>query len=208
MACISPSSPCPVAPDTGATGHPRTCGNRRSASSRRRVSVAPLSSIKSHLPSAITNARPSRAARSAMVKSCFSKGMVESTSRTTTSEKRTARSASAAESFSSLSTTRARLRRPAVSKSLSLRSRQRKSTPIESRVIPASGPVSNRSSPKMRLINVDLPALGRPTTVIRSGLLTSRSLPSSSSSKTAIGPSSSSSAGSAVCSGNASRKAS
>mgnify|MGYP003408486660 CR=1 FL=1 len=34
---------------------------------------------------------------------------------------------------------------------------------IESRVMPASGPVSSRSSPSSRLMSVDLPALGRPT---------------------------------------------
>ena len=171
IASISVSSPCPVAPETGTTGQPLSCASRRSASSRKSVSVAPRSSIKSHLPSAITTARPSRAARSAMLKSCFSKGIVESTSSTTTSEKRTARRASAADNFSSLSTTRARFRRPAVSKSFILRSRQRKSTPMESRVIPASGPVSRRSSPRMRLMSVDLPALGRPTTAMRSGFV-------------------------------------
>ena len=35
-------------------------------------------------------------------------------------------------------------------------------------MIPASGPVSKRSSPIIRLIRVDFPALGRPTTAIRS----------------------------------------
>ena len=44
------------------------------------------------------------------------------------------------------------------------------STEIESRVIPASGPVSRRSSPIKRLIRVDLPALGRPMTAMRIGL--------------------------------------
>ena len=37
------------------------------------------------------------------------------------------------------------------------------STAIESRVMPASGPVIIRSSPSMRLTSVDLPAFGRPT---------------------------------------------
>ena len=40
---------------------------------------------------------------------------------------------------------------------------------IESRVIPASGPVISRSSPSMRLIRVDLPAFGRPTIASLSG---------------------------------------
>ena len=38
-----------------------------------------------------------------------------------------------------------------------------------SRVMPASGPVSRRSSPSSRLISVDLPELGRPTTATRIG---------------------------------------
>ena len=200
--------PCPVAPETGATGQPLTCGNNLSASSRKRLSFAPRSSIRSHLPSAMTRARPSRAAKSAIVRSCFSKGIVESTNSTTTSEKRTARKASAAESFSNLSTTLARFLNPAVSKSLIARPRQLKSTPIESRVIPASGPVRRRSSPKRRLIRVDLPAFGLPTTVILSGLVISRSLPSSLSSKYASSISCSSSSISAVSSGSAIRRAS
>ena len=43
------------------------------------------------------------------------------------------------------------------------------STAIESRVIPASGPVIIRSSPSMRLMSVDLPAFGRPTMASFSG---------------------------------------
>jgi hypothetical protein len=54
---------------------------------------------------------------------------------------------------------------PAVSISLIGRwrpsgARQTHSTAIESRVIPASGPVSSRSSPSSRLISVDLPGIG------------------------------------------------
>ena len=37
--------------------------------------------------------------------------------------------------------------------------------------MPASGPVSSRSSPSSRLISVDLPELGRPTTAMRIGLV-------------------------------------
>ena len=40
---------------------------------------------------------------------------------------------------------------------------------MESRVVPASGPVSSRSSPSRWLISVDLPALGRPTMATRIG---------------------------------------
>ena len=42
-----------------------------------------------------------------------------------------------------------------------------------SRVMPASGPVRSRSSPRTRLISVDLPALGRPMIATRSGLVSS-----------------------------------
>ena len=68
------------------------------------------------------------------------------------------------------------------------------STRIESRVMPASGPVSTRSSPTRRLSRVDLPTLGRPTIASSSGRLAAsavgiapRSLPSSSSSSSGIG---------------------
>jgi hypothetical protein len=85
---------------------------------------------------------------------------------TTTSAKRTARSPSATDSFSSFSCTFARRRMPAVSKIRTGVPSQSRATEIASRVIPASGPVSSRSSPSMALTRVDLPALGRPTTAI------------------------------------------
>ena len=81
----------------------------------------------------------------------------------------TARNPSAVASFSSFSTTRARRRKPAVSNSLIRRPRQTVSSPMLSRVRPGPGPVSSRSSPRMRLSKVDLPAFGRPTTAICSG---------------------------------------
>ena len=89
----------------------------------------------------------------------------------TTSAKRMARRPSATESFSSFSCTLALRRMPAVSNSLILRPRQSQSTEMESRVMPASGPVSMRSSPISALISVDLPAFGRPTTAMRIGLV-------------------------------------
>ena len=46
---------------------------------------------------------------------------------------------------------------------------QSRSTAMASRVMPASGPVTSRSSPSSRLINVDLPVLGRPTMAMRIG---------------------------------------
>ncbi len=84
-----------------------------------------------------------------------------------------ARNPSATDSFSSFSCTFALRRMPAVSNSFIRRPRQSQSTEIESRVMPASGPVSSRSSPISVLISVDFPAFGRPTTAIRSGLLSS-----------------------------------
>ena len=92
-----------------------------------------------------------------------------SSSSTTTSAKSIARRASAADSFSSLSSTLARLRRPAVSTSRTGLPCHSQSRLIESRVIPASGPVIIRSSPSIRLTRVDLPALGRPTIASFSG---------------------------------------
>ena len=45
---------------------------------------------------------------------------------------------------------------------------------MASRVMPASGPVNSRSSPSRRLISVDLPVLGRPTTAMRIGCCSGR----------------------------------
>ena len=92
---------------------------------------------------------------------------------------------SAPASFSSLSSTlgaAAQARRCRTSSTA--RPRQTRSTLIASRVSPASGPTSRRSSPRMRLSSVDLPALGRPIDgdLQRPGEA-SNSLPSSSSSK-------------------------
>ena len=117
----------------------------------------------------MTSARPSRSTRSAMRRSCSSNGCSASISRITTSAKRMALSASATESFSSFSSMRARRRSPAVSWMRKRRPRQVRSTAMASRVMPASGPVSSRSSPSSRLISVDLPVLGRPTTATRIG---------------------------------------
>ncbi len=144
--------------------------------------------------------------RSAICKSCFSNGIVASSTIITTSAKRIARRPSATESFSSFSCTRDLRRRPAVSNSLMLRPRHSQSTEIESRVIPASGPVRRRSSPSMVLIIVDLPAFGRPTMAMRSGLVVSysgmisssgSSISSPISSPTALGVKASSAASSA-----------
>ena len=62
---------------------------------------------------------------------------------------------------------------PAVSKSFILRPRHSQSTEIESRVMPASGPVRSRSSRSSVLMSVDLPAFGRPTTAMRMGFVVS-----------------------------------
>ena len=166
MASCKRSKPRPVFAETVTNGAPRSCGKRRSKLSRSARSLSCLSSSMSHLFTATITARPSRSARSAMRKSCCSKGIAASSKTTTTSANLTARKPSDTESFSSLSCTLAFLRMPAVSKmricvpSHSVRSE------IASRVIPASGPVSKRSSPKIILISVDFPAFGRPTTAI------------------------------------------
>jgi len=104
----------------------------------------------------------------------------------TTSAKVIARIESEVDSFSSLSCTLALRRRPAVSTSRMRRPSCSHSMEIESRVIPASGPVSMRSSPIRRLTRVDLPALGRPTMAIWIGLSpsSSSSTPASSSRRT------------------------
>ncbi|MNT53073.1 hypothetical protein D3C72_1901420 [compost metagenome] len=111
--------------------------------------------------------------RSTSCKSCFSNGMVLSNTMTTVSAKRMERSESATESFSSFSVTLALRRMPAVSNILMVRPRQSHSTEMLSRVMPASGPVNRRSSPRKRLMSVDLPAFGRPMMATRSGLVSS-----------------------------------
>ena len=93
-----------------------------------------------------------------------------------------------------------------MSKSLSLRPRHSVSSPMLSRVMPGSGPVSSRSSPRIRLSSVDLPAFGRPSTAMRSGFAGSSSLPSSSSPRTSGSASSSSSGSSRAERGSASTK--
>ena len=108
-----------------------------------------------------------------MERSCFSKRIVASRSTTATSANLTALIPSETASFSSFSSMRPRFLRPAVSKILKRRPCHSRSRPMASRVMPASGPTSSRSSPRNRLISVDLPAFGRPTTAIRSGRLSS-----------------------------------
>ena len=71
---------------------------------------------------------------------------------------------SAVDIASSFSLTRARRRKPAVSTRRSSRPPKVQGTAMASRVMPASGPVSMRSSPSRRLTRVDLPTLGRPMT--------------------------------------------
>ena len=82
-----------------------------------------------------------------MRRSCSSNLFCASIISTTTSAKRTARSASATESFSSFSSIRERRRSPAVSNTRKSRPCQLISTEMESRVVPASGLVNSRSSP-------------------------------------------------------------
>ncbi len=174
---ISRSRPLPVSADRATTGEPRSWGSTSSARRRNSLSVAWGSSTRSHLASTNTRARPSRSTRSAICRSCISKGWVASITSTTTSAKVIERIESWVESFSSFSCTLALRRRPAVSTSRTLMPSNSQSTGMASRVMPASGPVSRRSSPIRALTRVDLPALGRPTMTILIGLS-----PSSSSS--------------------------
>ena len=208
IASISLSTCAPVKPERGITRVPRSCGRRRSASSRNSRALSLLLSMRSHLLRPMTSALPSFSTRSASVRSCFSNGMVASSRSTTTSAKRTALSASATASFSTFSTIRDFRRRPAVSKILSLRPFHSASSPIESRVMPGSGPVSRRSWPRIWLMSVDLPAFGRPSTAMRRGLARSSSLPSSSSPRTSGSASFSSSGSRRAAAGRTSTSAS
>ncbi len=166
---ISRSSPRPVSAESATIGAPFSCPSIRSAVSWQALSRSLGSSTRSHLASTNTSARPSRSTRSAICTSWVSNGWVASITRITTSAKVMARMASWVESFSSASITRALRRRPAVSTSRTGRPSQSQSTEIASRVMPASGPVSRRSSPISWLTSVDLPAFGRPTMAIFSG---------------------------------------
>ena len=169
------SRPLPVLALTAMSGTPRTCARPSFNAARMPLKSALASSATSHLLMAIISARPSSSTILAILRSCASSPRVASSSSTTTSAKSTARRASATDSRSSLSTTCAFLRMPAVSISRISRlspsrgSVQSQSIAMESRVMPASGPVSRRSSPSRRLISVDLPAFGRPTIANFSG---------------------------------------
>ena len=158
------SKPLPVFADTVTNGAPRSCGSNLSNDSLKVRNLACFSGSKSHLFTANTTARPSRSARSEIRRSCCSKGISASSRTTTTSANLTARRPSLTDSFSSFSWTLAFLRMPAVSKIRVGIPPQSKVSEIASRVIPASGPVKRRSSPKILLIRVDLPALGLPIT--------------------------------------------
>jgi hypothetical protein len=155
----------PVIAETVSSGTPRAWLSPSSSAARMPWNRPLPPSATSHLLIAMISARPSCSTLSAMRRSCASSPRVASSSSTTTSAKSTARRASATDSFSSLSWTLAFLRMPAVSISRTGRSApsgacHSQSIAIESRVIPASGPVISRSCSRMRLISVDLPALG------------------------------------------------
>ena len=187
IASFRRSKPRPVFAETVISGAPRNCGNKRSKLSLRSFSLDCFSSSISHLFTAIITARPSRSAKSARRKSCCSNGIAASKRTTTTSANLTARRPSPTLSFSNFSCTLAFLRIPAVSKIRIGVPFQSMRKEIASRVIPASGPVKRRSSPKIWLISVDLPAFGRPTTATCKGFAFvgtgTAPKPSSSSSK-------------------------
>ena len=145
------------------------------------------SASRSVLLTAITSARPSSITRPATARSCFSSMSPASSTTTTTSARRMASSVSATEAASSRLSIRLRRRMPAVSTSRIGRPRHCHSTRIESRVMPASGPVSTRSSPTRRLSSVDLPTLGRPTMVSSIGRLARSASAFSPSSSSSIG---------------------
>ena len=79
-ASSSLSTCAPVRPETGMTRVPLSCGSSRSASARNCCALPLLSSTRSHLLRPMTSARPSRSTRSAIVRSCFSNGIVASSS--------------------------------------------------------------------------------------------------------------------------------
>ena len=91
---------------------------------------------------------------------------------------------------SSLSVTFERRRSPAVSTSRIGAPSHSASIAIESRVIPASGPTTSRSSLSSLLISVDLPALGRPTIASFNGPASSSSPSRAASAASAISGSS------------------
>ena len=135
------------------------------------------SRTRSHLLTAMTRARPSSAIKSAIWRSCFSKGCSASRSSTTISAKRIALSASPTDSSSARPSTRILRRSPAVSNRSKERPFHARCEAMASRVMPASGPVIMRSSPSSALMRVDLPTFGRPTIAIRKGCGAPRPVP-------------------------------
>ncbi len=132
--------------------------------------LASLSFTESHLLTPITNARPSVTTWCAIVRSCRSSPKLASIINTVTSANLTASKVSPTAFFSTVSCTRALRLIPAVSKRMTGFSRHMKSTDIESRVTPGSGPTRALSSPRIRFKSVDFPTLGRPIIARRTGL--------------------------------------
>ncbi len=171
IACIRRSSPSPVRPETPTTGTPLTCGSAWSASSRslRRCRRRPLAQVP------FADADHQRAALALDQVGDPQVLLLErlarhSISSTTTSAKRMALMRVGDRELLELLL---HLRPAAAGRRCrtggSARPCQSRSTAMVSRVMPASGPVSSRSSPSSRLISVDLPEFGRPTTATRIG---------------------------------------
>ena len=177
MALRSWGNPLPVFAEMVTKGAPFSWGKSLSKASRKFSIFFCLFLSKSHLLTAKTTALPSLSAKSAIRKSCCSNGISASSKITTTSANFTALKPSLTESFSILFCTLAFFRIPAVSKNLTEVPFQTKFNEIASLVMPASGPVSKRSWPIILLINVDLPAFGRPMTAICKGFLLKWSSP-------------------------------
>ena len=152
IAACSRSSPLPVSADTITIGAPRSCGSSRPNASRSSLSFCGFSSSRSHLLTATTTARPSRSARSAIRRSWLSNGICTSRSTTTTSANFTARRPSETDELLELLLDLGLLPHARRCRRSGTRApSSRVSTAIASRVIPASGPVSSRSSPRMRV---------------------------------------------------------
>ena len=183
---------------------PRICDSENSIRSEISPRVLMRSSTASHLFSASTQPRPSRSISRAICRSWSCTPSVASMASTTISAIFSASSEAETDIFSSSSSMRAFLRRPAVSTSSIGPCSSASRTETASRVRPGSGPVIMRSSPSRRFSSVDLPAFGRPTMASRSGPGGRGGTATSSPSSPRPGSKSSSSAGTgsgAACSG-------
>ena len=143
------------------------CSTQGAKSSRRSRSVrtASRSSLRrpSHLLIASTMLRPASMAKPSSRRSCSTIDSRASSTSTTTSARCIASRVLATENFSIISSTRPRLRTPAVSISVKRSPSRSKGTKMLSRVVPGASNTITLSSPSSRFTRVDLPTFGRPT---------------------------------------------